>query len=613
MRADESRPATVLARILDGQRPGFLTWLLPILLGCLTVVVYWPAIGNDFVNYDDDVHVTSNAHVKRGLTWENIKWGLVDPLNGNWHPVTVWSHMLDCQLFGLDPRGHHLVSVLLHALNAVLVFEWLRRLTRTTWRSLFVALTFALHPLRVESVAWVAERKDLLSAMFGLLTLIVYARYAETQSLTSRPQDPPQGGSGRSQTDASHRSLRVTQPARFYGLALGFFGLGLMSKPMLVTWPFVMLLLDYWPLRRFRAGNVWRLMREKIPFFVLSIAVSILTFLVQKQADAMEAGSGFGLGERVGNALVSYCRYLGKLFWPTNLAIFYPHPGHWSTTAVLLSAGLLSSISGVVFVLRRESPFLLVGWLWFGGILVPVIGLVQVGDQAMADRYTYMAEIGIVVALTWAASEPMKRMRYAQAGLLATGSCAILCCLLLTRQQLHCWRDSETLFRHTLAVTRNNYLAHNNLGTALAEKGQFDEAITQFQETLGLRPNYARAHYNLGNALGRKGNLDGAISHFRESIRLAPNHAILHNNLANALARKGQIDEAIEEYHTTIRLEPGLALPHNNLGYALLQKGETQQAIFEFREAIRLQPDLSFARTGLARALEMESTSTPPH
>jgi len=600
-------------------------WLLAVLLGLVTMALYWPATRHDFVNYDDDLYVTANVHTQAGLTWENVKWAFFNPVDVNWHPLTVLSHMLDCQLYGLNPWGHHLTSVLLHTLNTMLVFLLLLRLTGATWRSVAVAALFGWHPVHVESVAWVAERKDVLSTCFGLLALIFYARYVE-QSKIRNPKS------------------RI-----YYGLTLGFFALGLMSKAMLVTWPCVMLLLDYWPMERFKAGNLRRLIWEKLPFFAMVAVLSVVTFIVQHQGGALAMGETLPFGARVGNALVSYCRYLGKLFWPVKLAVFYPHPGYWPLEEVLLAGGLLAGISLFLWWRRQRQPYSLMGWLWFLGTLVPVIQLVQTGDHAMADRYAYIPSLGVLIMVVWGVGELTGQWRYQAVGLSIAGLVVLGSCVVLTRQQLGYWQDSETLFRHTLAVTEKNYVAHNNLGTffggtgqidraiseyreairlkpnmaqthynlahALARKGQFDEALVQYQEAIRLKPDYTEAHNNLGIALDNRGRFDEAISEYKEAIRLKPDYAEAYDNLGNDLDEKGQLDEAIVQYQEAIRLKPDYTDAHFNLGCVFATKGQLDEAISQFQEAIRLKPDFTLARNNLARTLETKNASpaAPPH
>ncbi len=434
----------------------------------LTLAVFWPATHCDFINVDDQAYVTENAHVQAGLTPANVKWAFTHPVSANWHPLTMLSHMLDCQLFGLKPWGHHLTSVLLHAFNAVLVFVWLQQMTGARWRSLLVAAIFAVHPLRVESVAWVAERKDVLCAFFGLLTLIAYTRYVQNVAdgrwqMTNRthtsPRPSPQRGEGEKRVPVSSPVTR--HPSLFYALALVCFALGLMSKPMLVTLPFVLLLLDYWPLNRMRSAECgmrslkWLLL-EKIPFFALAAADGVVTFLIQGQNGVVKTAADYPPGARIGNLLISYCRYLGKIFWPTDLAVYYPHPGYWPLAEVLLAGGFLLGVTAGFVMLRRRHPFLLMGWLWFVGTLVPVIGLVQVGRQSMADRYTYLPSLGVFILTIWGAFAVVRRWRYHEAILALMGAAAVAVCVMVTRQQLGYWQDSGTLFRHTLEVTKDN-------------------------------------------------------------------------------------------------------------------------------------------------------------
>jgi Tfp pilus assembly protein PilF len=585
-------PAGTSAPVMARSR--FPVWLIAALLALVTIALYWPATRCDFVSYDDNLVVTSNVHVQNGLSLENLKWAFVNPVNSIWHPLTVLSHMLDCQLFGLKPWGHHLTSVLLHALNTVLVFMLLQQLTGATLRSLFVAALFAVHPLHVESVAWVAERKDVLSTCFGLLALVFYAGYAQKRS---------KAGSRESNAGNSGLALNPQPSALEYFLALFFFTLGLMSKPMLVTWPFVMLLLDYWPLERFKHSNVWRLIAEKIPFFALMIATCIMTFVVQKQTSVLMTVEKLPFGARSGNALISYCRYLGKLFWPADLTVFYPHPGYWPMVQVLLAAGLVLGMTVLFMVKRRRYPFLLMGWLWYCGTLVPVIQLVQTGSHAMADRYTYIPSLGVLILAVWGAYELTRRWQYHVIVLSVTGGAAIVLCLGLTRQQLGYWQDDETLFRHALEVTENNCFAHYALGNAFLKKDLIDEAISQYQEAIRLRPDLAEVHNTLGNALGMKGQTDAAINQFQEAIRLKPDLADAHKNLGIALGQKGQTDEAIRQYQEVIRLKPDDADVHNNLGNALGMKGQTDEAISQFQEAIRLKPDYAEAHNNLGIAL----------
>jgi protein O-mannosyl-transferase len=616
--ATQAHPAPAGACDPVRARSRFPVWLTALWLALGTVALYWPATSHDFVNYDDQEYVTENPIVQGGLNWEGMTWAFSKAVCGNWQPMTVLSHMLDCQVFGLTPWGHHLTSLLLHALNAALVFMVLNQMTGARWRSLFVAALFAAHPLRVESVAWVAERKDVLSGFFGLLALIFYARYAkksrgsEQWSVASNQiSSAPLNGLSKQTPDHSalttdHQSLITDRRSLAYLLSLLCLALGFLSKPMLVTWPLVMLVLDYWPLERFKPGCAWRLVREKAPFLALATTASVVTFVVQQHRGALTMVGNLPFGARSGNALVSYCRYLGKLFWPTDLAVFYPHPGHWPLQTVLRAGGLILGISMLLVAQRRRSPFLLVGWLWFLGVLVPVIGLVQIGGQAMADRYTYLPSLGPLILVVWGAYKLTKRWHYGVTLAAVASSAAIVLCVALTRQQLEHWANSEELFRHALAVTEANYIAHDGLGTALARKGQLDEAISHHQEAIRLKPDFTQAHNNLGYAFVRKGRTAEAISHYQEAIRLRPDNADAHYNLGISLGRLGQLDEAIREFQEALRLKPDNADAHNNLGVVLGMKGQLDGAISQFQEALRLKPDSVDARNNLARVLAMK-------
>jgi len=606
-----SAPSKATAEVLA--RPCYSEWLVAGLLALMTIALYWPTTRYDFVNYDDPDYVTANVHVQNGLTLAGIKWAFLNPVAENWHPVTVLSHMLDCQLFGLKPWGHHLINVLLHALNVALVFALLQQMTGTLWQSALVAALFGWHPLHVESVAWVAERKDVLSGFFGLLTLICYARYAQKRA---------GAGSRESGTGSNGLALDLRPWALDYCLALFCFALCLMSKPTLVTMPFVMLLLDYWPLKRFTIYDlpvlrsntaeggrftIFRLVREKIPFFALAAAASVVTLVVQRIGGSLVAGENLPLGARAGNALISYCRYLGKIFYPTDLAVFYPHRGYWPMEQVLLAGGLLLGLTFLFFVQRRRYPFLLMGWLWFVGTLVPMIGLVQTGGQAMADRHTYIPSLGVLILAVWGVFELTRRWRYHAIALWLAGSVAMVLCLAVTRQQLGYWQDNETLFRHALAVTENNFLAHNNLGDALLHKGQIKEALSHFQEAVRINPLAPESHNNLGLAYLNLGQTDKAISQFQEALRRQPDFVNAHINLGIAFLKNGDNSGAASQFRETVRLKPDFVEAHLNLGIALLNQGQTDEAISQFQEALRLRPGFTQAQTCLARALEMKN------
>jgi protein O-mannosyl-transferase len=601
-------------------RPCFPTWLTALLLALVTIALYWPATRFDFINFDDPLYVTDNSHVQAGLTWEGLAWafGRVHGEGTYWHPLSWVSHMVDCQLYGLKPGGHHLTSVLLHAANAVLVFLVFRRMTGAFWRCALLAALFALHPLQVDSVAWVTERKNLLSAFFWLLTTWAYVRYAELHSLKSKLQR--QGAEARSQktqsgdtqdaASSSPFSIRHPPAPFFYVMSLVLLALGLMCKPVLVTLPFALLLLDYWPLQRFgistfnsEPSTVGRLLREKIPFFGLAVASSAITIMAHQALGSLDAISKLPWDTRLENALVSYVRYFGKTFWPSRLAVFYPYPAAWPMWEVVTCGLVLLAVSGLVLRTGRNQPWLFVGWFWFLGVLVPFSGLVQAGAQAMADRFMYVPVVGIIVAMIWGLHGLAKGGRYQQMGWSVAGSAAIALCLVLTRQQLGHWKNSEALFRHALEVTEHNYLAHNNLGVALFNQGQTDEAIRQYQEAIRLLPSCADAHYNLGNAYGRKGQTDEALAQFQEAVRLKPDYALARNNLGAALFDKGHTDGAITQYQEALRLQPDYAEAHFNLGTALGKKGQIGEAIRQFWEAIRLKPDYAEAHFNLGIAL----------
>ena len=640
--ATQAKPAPMGRAALVRARPQFPAWWLAALLLLATIAIYWPATRGDFVNYDDDLHVTANAQVQKGLTWESVKWALLTPVNCIWHPVTVLSHMADCQLFGLNPWGHHLTSVLLHAVNTMLLFLFLWGLTGALWRSVLAAALFGWHPLHVESVAWVSERKDVLSGFFGLLSLIAYARYAQRrmQNAECRMQNEAATDTQPATRFTFHVSRFTFHTGIFYLLSLCFLALGLMSKPMLVTLPFVMLLLDYWPLRRMQNAEcrmqneaatdtqpVSRftfhlpLLFEKIPFFFLVALASVVTFVVQRHTGALDAGESLPLGARAGNALISYGRYLGKLFWPAELAVVYPHPGQWPLEKVLLAGAVILGISVLFWAARRRYPCLLMGWLWYCGTLVPVSQIIQTGSHAMADRYTYLPSLGVVILAVWGAYELMQgkaaggveREERGSVGhalarstpilLSVAGGVAVFACLAMTRQQIGYWHDSEALFRHALDVTENNDGAHNGLGIALDQKGQMDGAIRQFEEAIRLKPRYSSAHCNLGIALNKNGQVDEAIREFREAIRLKPNQVGAHYGLGIVLDGKGQMDEAIRQLEEAIRLKPDYAEAHNELGIALGRKGQMDEAIRQFQEAVRLKLDYAEAQFNLGLAL----------
>ena len=620
-----SKPVPPAAPAQPAKQPHTPTWLVAILLGVAALCLYWPATGCDFINFDDDLYVTDNAHVQSGLTLASVKWAFFNQVSSNWHPLTLLSHMLDCQLYGLKPWGPHLTNVLLNALNTALVFVLVQQMTGARWRSTFVAALFAVHPLHVESVAWVSERKDVLSGFFGLLSLIFYSRYAQSWSKLENPELKAQPSV-------------FQHPARDYGLALLFLALGLMSKAMLVTWPCVMLLLDYWPLKRFNLSRAWRLVVEKIPFFVLAAAACVITLAVQQHAGAVASAEQLPLAFRFENALVSYCRYLGMFFWPINLAIFYPLQS-WPMIEILSAALFLVAVSVLLVVKRQKYPYLLMGWLWFLGTLVPVIGLVQAGDQSLADRYMYLPSLGLLIFVIWGGYEFAKRWQSAVPALAITGAVAALVCVCFTEEQLGYWKDSEILFTHALAVTKGNYIADNNLaavylnrgdldkaitllqaavslkptdgpaiynlGLAYYATGQFDNAISEYQKALHLDPHNSSICLNLGNVYVMKNQMNDAIAQYRQAIQLDPANALAYNNLAESLDNQGRTNEALAAYRKAIQIDPNYVEAHNNLGYLLQKTGRVNEAIAEYQEALRLRPDYELAHNNLMAAMAL--------
>jgi len=601
--------------------------LISALLIVSILAVYAPVVYFNFITYDDPSYITKNPHVRAGLAWASFKWAWTTGEVCNWHPITWLSHLLDVQMFGLRAGGHHFTNLIFHVANTLLLFEWLRRSTGARWRSLFVAALFGLHPLHVESVAWVAERKDVLSAFFFLLMLWAYGSY-------TRPSNPSGG---------MPASRRV-----HYLLALGWFALGLMSKPMLVTAPFVLLLLDYWPLQRIDfAGptpafiRIRELVVEKIPFFGLTLCSCVITYLAQREGGAVKSLSNLSLEARTGNALISYMRYLGKAFWPSDLAVPYSGASQWPIAWILCSLGALAGTGIVLWRWGRRFPYLVTGWLWFLGMLVPVIGLVQVGEQSMADRYTYLPLIGLFVILAWTGGEFVGTavVRQVAAGLSAA---AIgVACVLCAQSQLGYWWTSESLFRHALSIDRNNYQALNCLGyfydlnaeVAQAErcyraalsinpastlalerladilntKGLSGEAAEAAQAVLQLDPRQSDAHCTLGLALMRLGKTREAIEQYQESIRIKPDFSAPHYNLANALARQGQYQLAQDHYREALRWDPDSFDAHNNLAYLLAQAGELNEAVLEFEAALSLKPQMWQAQYGLAEVLQRRS------
>lgn len=518
-----------------------------ICLATLTWLVFGQTLHHQFLNYDDGEYVVKNAQVARGLTLEGIVWAFTHVHSSNWHPLTWISHMMDCQLYGLNPGGHHVTNVLLHAATAILLFLVLRLMTGTFWRSVFVAAVFALHPLRVESVAWVAERKDLLSGLFFMLTIWAYVRYARA------PWSPFR-----------------------YALVLLLFAIGLMCKPMLVTVPFVLILLDYWPLNRFpppqdsrgrRPTIDRRLILEKLPFLGLSLVSCLITLFAQKSSMAPVAKISLPL--RLGNAVVSYTDYLRQMFWPKDLAVLYPWEaarlGLWN---ILLSGALLAAITVAVFVLRRRR-YLVTGWLWYLVMLGPVIGILQVGNQARADRYTYLPQIGLYLLLAWGAVELCAGWRHRRALLASVASIILVASIFTSRAQAAHWRDSEALWSHALSCTTDNIVAEGNLGEACFAKGKRREAMTYFQNSLRIEPNQASILSCLGVFFLELGQTAESLAHLQRAVALEPNFADAHFNLGNTYLEIGQAKDALSHYERALGIAPDDTEALNNMSWIL--------------------------------------------
>jgi len=599
-------------------RQAFLSLALVI----ATVCVYLPVRHGGFVNLDDNVIVTENPNIRGGLTWRSVQWAFTaglthdDPNADYWRPLTFLSHALDIEMFGLRPAGHHLMNVGIHALTAVVLFLVLLSITNAPWRCAFVAALFALHPLRVESVAWVVERKDVLSGLFFMLTLDAYVRYVRAPFSLPR-----------------------------YLAVFFLFTLGLMSKSMVMTLPFVLLLLDYWPLGRTRwtppvvaVNNVpvpaGQLLKEKLPLFVLAAASSVVTFGGHRTSLRMSLVP-LPIGTKIANALLSYTGYIGKMFWPTRLAVWYPLPPALSAAAVTVAGLGLIGVTAAVIAGARTRPWLVTGWFWYLGMLVPVIGVFQGWGEAMADRFTYLPSIGVTIMLCWSVPSRVMERRNLKVITCVAAAAVLVMCAALSRVQLGYWKDSETLFRHAVSVTRDNWLAHNNLGLALSQAGKTQEAITQYELALQAKPDLAEVHYNLGVTLGRVGRIEDAIGQYELALRIMPDYAEAHcnlgialtqigrategiehleqairhksdfaeaqYNLGTALGRAGRLPEAIEHLQQAVQIRPDYTAAHYNLGIALDQAGRIPEAIAHYEQALRIKPDFAPARDALAR------------
>jgi len=582
---------------LKRRQSEFLTGLL---LVSAVLLIFGRTAGFEFVDYDDSRNIVQNADVNMGLSLRSFCWAFTDSRElADYNPITWLSHMLNCEIFGLAPGGHHLTNALLHAVNSVLLFLVFRSMTGTLGRSAFVAFIFAVHPLRVESVAWITERKDVLCGLFSILAIGAYARYA----------------------------ARTGSATRYLLVVLAVAG-ALLSKSMAVTLPFVFLLLDYWPLGRMGARRhetlnssfsgktdviagptrpPVRLLTEKIPLFMMSAIVGLMAYVFNKDVGAVSSLENIGLPARINNALVSYAAYIWKMIWPCNLAVFYPHPGNslpvWK---ILGSVSLLGTITGVAVRYARRRPWLIMGWLWYLGTLVPVIGIVQVGKQAMADRYTYLTQIGLAIIIAWGAAALSGRVseRSFRRPILAAASTLVIAALIACswRQTSH-WRNSMTLFTRALAATSGNEVAHNGVGNALLDLGRVQEAIRHYRKALDICPEFAPAHNNLGNALYKIGRIQEAIPHYGKAIELGPAPALAHNGLGNALLALGKVDQAAEHFRKAADIDPKYASAHYNLGNCLVKLGKTEEAMDHFMKTVAINPRHDFARNSLGNCL----------
>jgi tetratricopeptide (TPR) repeat protein len=552
-------------------------WWIAAGLVALTIAVYAAVAHFEFVTWDDGNYIHIDP-VRSGLTWRGVTWAFTTGETANWHPLTWLSHMLDVEIYGDQAGGHHITNLIFHIANVLLLFGVFVRMTGAIGRSAFVAALFAVHPLHVESVAWVAERKDVLSTFFALLTVWAYVTY-----------------------------VRAPRTSRFLVVYLCY-ALGLMAKPMLVTLPFVLLLIDVWPLRRTgpAGGATWRaLISEKLPLVGLAAAASITTVLLQRQAGAMGDGASdaFPIGLRIGNAIVSYGAYLGQTVWPAGLSPFYPYPRSVPAAAAGISLLVLAGLSFAAVRAARQRPYVLIGWLWYVGMLLPVIGLVQVGQQSRADRYTYLPLVGIFVIVAWGVPELIARSRPMRALAPAAAGLVVLVFAVAAWLQVETWRNSFTLWTHAIEVTSDNDRAYNGLGAELGNRGKIDEAIGKFQEAIRINPSFADAHVNLAVAFGVQGKLNEAIPHYAEALRLQPGHREARNSYAAALEGVGRLDEAAEQYRISLRMDPNQGDVHAGLGLVLAQQGKLAEAEASERTAIRLSPNSAKAHYGLGAVL----------
>lgn len=575
----------------DDSTPPY-TLRICIAIALTTLSFYAPAVTHDFISFDDPTYVSENIHVRYGLSWQSFKWTLTSVVVSNWHPVTMLSHILDAQLYGLFAGGHHATAVLLHTLNAVLLFLLLQRMTRARWCAALVAGLFALHPLHVESVAWVSERKDVLSTSFWLLCSLAYLRYTKDRRI------------------------------RTYVLSLFLLAMGLMCKPMLVTLPFTLLLFDLWPLGRISLSDdnsqsvtkqAGRLIIEKIPMFLIVVVSSVTTFLVQRSQGAVADAVSLPMGERGANVLSSYATYILKMVWPTNMTLFYPYSAE-ALSYGLAALGAILLLCGTVFALRtlKTKPYFAVGWFWYLGTLVPVVGLVQVGSQAMADRYTYIPLIGLFIIIAWGLKDFTIRFPRTRRWVAEASALWLVILSALTVNQLGYWKNDLTLFSHALAVTEDNFIAESMYGNALHDSGQTPQAIEHLQKALSIRPDLFDVYVSLGNIFYQERRIGDSIDSFEHALAVNPNHAPAHVGLGISLLAVRKAENAKEHFREALRLEPENAEAHNNLGAMLAAEGNIGEAMKHFSEALRLKPDYENARSNLKRARSMGGNAEGP-
>jgi len=547
-------------------------------LGGLTLALYAQIRGHAFLDFDDATYVVRNAAIRTGLTAASLSWAFTTSYAGNWHPLTWVSHMLDVQLYGMDAGWHHLSNLFIHVLTTVVLFRVFARMTKSVGASAFVAALFALHPLHVESVAWVAERKDVLSGLWWVITIGAYAAYARDQRLWR------------------------------YGAVVVAFGLALLSKPMAVTLPFVLLLLDVWPLARWRGidGGIASsavLLKEKVPLLLMAAASAMITFVAQRQAGAVQSFDAFPFVRRVANVPVAYVHYLFTTFWPVDLAVLYPYPASIPIWRAASAATLLVIVTAWAFRSLRTRPYALVGWLWFLGTLVPVIGIVQVGSQPYADRYMYLPAIGLFIIVAWEAARLTAARPAWRPWLAAIGALIVLASAAVTYRQIAYWKNDVTLWERDVAVTVDNYRGQTNLGLALAQAGSRDRALAAYREALRLNPKSPKTHNYLGLLLADMGDHDRAAGEFEAALTLLPQFAEARNNLGLVRLAQDRLDDAIAEFDRAVQLNPAFGEAHNNLGSASAQQGNLNRAIVEFEAAVRFQPGVAEPHANLAVAL----------